>query len=277
MNTAQIREMLAEHGLKPNKALGQNFLADDEATAKILSVAAAQGRRVIEVGPGLGALTCGLVRQAEKVTAVEIDAAMTEILRETLKDAENLTVVHADVLKCRLDELAASMGGAPFDAAGNLPYYITTAIAEKLMCAGAENLTLMVQKEAGERFFAQPGDRVYGPLSVLSAACYEGREVMELSPNSYWPAPEVRSVVLRFEKKPDAPAAKPLFQLLRTAFAMRRKTLANNLAVLPDMSRAQAEETLAALGLDKSCRAESLSPADYVRLLAAMGVENAAQ
>jgi len=267
MNASEIKALLTEHGMKPNKALGQNFLADDAAVEKILSAAKAEGRRVIEIGPGLGALTHGLVSRAAKVTAIEIDAAMVGVLTDTLGDKEHFRIVHADFLKCKLPAIVEEMGGMPFDAVGNLPYYITTSIAEKLMCAEAENLTLMVQKEAGERFFAGPGDRVYGPLSVMSAVCYEGREVMELSPVSYWPAPEVRSVVLRFEKRADAPAAKPLFSLLRAAFAMRRKTLANNLAALPGMSRARAEEMLLCMGLDKSARAESLQPMQYVELL----------
>jgi len=267
MNASEIKALLTEHGMKPNKALGQNFLADDAAVEKILSAAKAEGRRVIEIGPGLGALTHGLVSRAAKITAIEIDAAMVGVLTDTLGDKENFRIVHADFLKCKLPAIVEEMGGMPFDAVGNLPYYITTSIAEKLMCAEAENLTLMVQKEAGERFFAGPGDRVYGPLSVMSAVCYAGREVMELSPASYWPAPEVRSVVLRFEKRADAPAAKPLLSLLRAAFAMRRKTLANNLAALPDMSRARAEEMLLSMGLDKSARAESLRPEQYVELL----------
>ena len=266
MNAAEIKKLLSQYGLRPNKALGQNFLADDAATERILAAAETEGRTVIEIGPGLGALTRSLTERAKRVIAVEIDAAMVSILSETFRDRSNLTLVQRDFLKFNIEKALRETGETEFDAVGNLPYYITTPIAEKLMCAGAENLTLMVQKEAGERFFAQPGDRVYGPLSILSAALYEGSEVMELSPASYWPAPEVRSVVLRFEKRPDAPEQKPLFALLRTAFAMRRKTLANNLAALPGMTRGSAEELLISLGLDRNARAESLSPRDYVRL-----------
>lgn len=276
MNAFEIKALLTEHGLKPNKALGQNFLADDAAVEQILDAAKPEGHRVIEIGPGLGALTHGLVKRAEKVAAIEIDAAMVDVLQKTLSDMKNFTIIHGDFLKCKLPSIVGELGGAPFDAVGNLPYYITTSIAEKLMCAEAENLTLMVQKEAGERFFAAPGDRVYGPLSIMSSVCYQAHEVMELSPASYWPAPEVRSVVLRFEKRQHAPAAKPLFSLLRAAFAMRRKTLANNLAALPDMSRARAEEMLLMMGLDKSARAESLRPEEYVRLLALLSEQKQA-
>ena len=274
VNRETIKSLLSEHGLRPNKALGQNFLADEEAANAILSAASPCGKTVLEIGPGLGALTRGLCEKAKHVLAVEIDSAMVRVLQETLAaEFDNLTVYECDILKFDLPAAIGNLKETRFDAVGNLPYYITTPIAERLMGYGADALTLMVQREAKERFFAPPKSRVYGPLSVVCAACYEGEAVLELPPESYFPAPEVHSSVLRFIKRADVPNPKALFSLTKTAFSMRRKTLCNNLAALPNMTRERARELLVSLGESPDCRAEALPPEQYVRLLSRLEEE----
>ena len=164
INTKQI---LAHYGLTPNKALGQNFIEDENALNKILAAADTDGRAVLEIGPGLGTLTQGLLEKAAKVVAVEIDTRLVAVLDDRFKDCKNLEIVHGDILKTNLSDLHARLGGGEFIVAGNLPYHITTPICSMLTESDLPiaGMTLMVQQEAAQRFFAGPKDRIYGPMA----------------------------------------------------------------------------------------------------------------
>ena len=271
MSAAETKKLLQEFGLTPNKALGQNFLCDDNAVNAILNAADIDGENVLEIGPGLGALTLPLSQRAKNLVAVEIDAAMFRVLSQRLKDAQNTLLLHSDFLKFNLQTLPAAFLGEGFHVAANLPYYVTTPICMALLSGGhpIRSMTLMLQKEAAERFYAAPSSRVYGPLSVLSQYSYTIKKVLSLSPASYYPEPEVDSVVIRLIKKEDAPFLRALPPLLHAAFAMRRKTLFNNLKPLFE-SREALYETLEACGIDPAERAEALSPADFARLASHM-------
>ncbi|MDO4573162.1 MAG: rRNA adenine N-6-methyltransferase family protein, partial [Clostridia bacterium] len=155
------RQIMARSGLRPNRALGQNFLTDEERLSRIAEAALCGSLPVLEIGAGLGALTEALLSRGVRVVAVEKDAALAALLREALPAAR---VISADFLAL---DVVRVMAGEDFAAAGNLPYYATTPICEKLLCALPAQAVLMVQKEAAARFFAAPGDRVYGPLAVL--------------------------------------------------------------------------------------------------------------
>lgn len=321
MDAAQIKRALSEAGLRPNAALGQNFCVDEARLAAIVDAADVAGRTVLEVGPGLGALTEPLLARAARVVAVEKDAALAALLSRRLAAAgARLAVYTADILRF---DVAAAMEAAPaapggshspaapgsfhssgapggshspaapgapggsapgnpaapgsfhspgapgaaFCVAGNLPYYITTPIVERLLPLLPLSLTLMVQREAAARFSAGPGARVYGPVAVFSQLYYTVRHVMDVPRDSYYPQPDVDSSVVHLARRDALPDAEPaaLLAFLHRAFAMRRKTLWNNLARAP-----QAAAALAALGLPADVRAEALPPAALLAVFQAL-------
>ena len=258
------RELIKEYGLKPNKALGQNFLTDEAAIGRIVSLASEPGLPILEIGPGLGALTFPLAEKGLPMAAVELDSALAGILEG--ETPENAFIVNADFLKADLDKIHSMLGGGEIVAAGNLPYYITSPIVQRLVLSGLpiRRMVLMMQAEAAERFLALPGDKNYVPLTVLSQRLFSIAPVLSLSPASYWPQPEVSSVVLSFEATGDA-LPERLPQLVKCAFSMRRKTLANNLSAM-GLAKQEAASLIESAGLSPSVRAETLSVSDFVRL-----------
>ncbi|MEL7609688.1 MAG: 16S rRNA (adenine(1518)-N(6)/adenine(1519)-N(6))-dimethyltransferase RsmA [Bacillota bacterium] len=266
---APVKALLAQCGITPNRALGQNFLADDAAVDAIVDAAKIDGQPVLEVGPGLGALTDKISERAGKVTAVELDERMVRYLEsELVPRHKNLRIVQGDFLRVDLDAILNELG-RPFCAVGNLPYYITTPIAERLILYGAQALTLMVQREAAERFLARPNDRVYGPLSILAQVYYNPQIVFQLSPHSFYPAPEVFSTVLNLSERSCALDRRALSRLLEASFRMRRKTLKNNLLPL-GIEPSLLEELLRGMGLAPDARAQALSPEQFVALALAL-------
>lgn len=258
-----VKERLLAYGLQPNKALGQNFLINETARDAMLEGLGALP--AYEIGPGLGALTQGLLRGGRQVTAVEKDAAMARILEETL-GGDTLRVMHRDALLVRPAEIAGWMGGAPFCVAGNLPYYITSQLVLQLLGSNLPilQMVLMVQEEAAARFFARPGERVYGPLRVLCACSFEAKLLTTLSPADYFPQPAVRSAVVRLEGDiRKAPGGFSAF--LQGAFAMRRKTLLNNLLQI-GLAREPALDAVSQLGLPADIRASAMEPMALLEL-----------
>ncbi len=275
MSALEIKQLLNDFGLKPNKALGQNFLCDERVALAILDAAEINGKHVLEVGPGLGALTLPLAQRARKLAAVEIDAALFFALKERFPNAKNVRLIHCDFLKLDLNALCADFfDGAAFSVVANLPYYVTTPICMALLNAElpVSSMTLMLQKEAAERFFAAPSARVYGPLTVLAQRYYSIKKVLSLSPAAYYPEPEVDSVVIRLTRKTDVPFQSGLPRLLQAAFSMRRKTLLNNLKPLFDSPEALMK-TLSACGISPGNRAEALAPEAFARLAEEMAKE----
>ena len=251
------KDLVTEYSLRPNRALGQNFLVDEAAIGRIVSLAAEPGLPVLEIGPGLGALTFPLAETGLRIAAVELDGALAKILTDRLP--ANARVVNRDFLKTDLNEVHAYLGGGDIAAAGNLPYYITSDIVMRLIASKLpiRRMVIMTQREAAERFFAKPGDKNYVPLSVLSQRFFDLSSAFELSPDMYWPQPEVSSSVTVFGRNGvEYDEGFPRF--LKCAFAMRRKTLANNLAAL-GLKRAEAAELIEKAGLEPTVRAEALS------------------
>ena len=259
-NAIDIKALLARHSISPNKALGQNFLADRPAAEAIASAACANGLPVLEIGPGLGSLTRPLTERSERVTAVELDPKMVRALQSEFTDVPSLSIVEGDFLKFDLAGYAASCPKG-YSVAANLPYYVTTPICMKLVSCPAlpRQMALMMQREAAERFTAKPRERVYGPLSVLSQLYFDISTLLRLSPASYYPQPEVESCVLVLSRREGAAYSPALGRLLSAAFAMRRKTLVNNLRAL-GLPREEAEALLLARGISLSARAEELPP-----------------
>ena len=164
------KEMIKKLGLTPNKALGQNFLIDTEAISRIAVLADCQGENVLEIGPGLGALTSALSEKAKNLLAVEIDRTLVGILADEFADKRSVQLICSDFLKVPPAKISDAFGGEPFTVAANLPYYITSPICMRLIESGlpVKRMVLMVQVEAAERFFAAPRDVYYGPLSIVS-------------------------------------------------------------------------------------------------------------
>ncbi|MCR5808764.1 MAG: 16S rRNA (adenine(1518)-N(6)/adenine(1519)-N(6))-dimethyltransferase RsmA [Clostridiales bacterium] len=258
------KDAITQYGLKPNKALGQNFLTDEAAIERIVKAASEKGLPILEIGPGLGALTFPLAKTGLPLAAVELDAALCGILSGDLP--ENALVVNADFLKADLKKIHESLGLGSITAVGNLPYYITSPICARLVQSGLpiSRMVLMMQKEAAERFTALPGDKNYVPLTVMARYLFDISPLLELSPASYFPQPEVSSSVLIFDRKaedlPEGFAA-----VVKCAFAMRRKTLLNNLSAL-GLGKSETARLIEEAGLSPAARAETLTENDFARI-----------
>ncbi|MBQ3938079.1 MAG: ribosomal RNA small subunit methyltransferase A [Clostridia bacterium] len=259
------KKIIKEAGLDPNKALGQNFLIDESALSGICELACPGGQNVLEIGPGIGALTDRLAESAKLVLAVEIDGNMVELLSKTLAAHNNVRIVHSDFLRMKNSAILDGFGGEAFTVAANLPYYITSEAAMKLIDSDLpiNRMVLMMQKEAAEHFIAAPRAKCYTPVSVISQRYYTVSQCMKLTPASYYPEPAVDSAVLLFERNGCA-YDRDFSRVVKTAFSMRRKTLRNNLSkIVPkDTVPVILEDAL----LSPSARAEELSPEDFSRL-----------
>ncbi|MBR3498055.1 MAG: 16S rRNA (adenine(1518)-N(6)/adenine(1519)-N(6))-dimethyltransferase RsmA [Selenomonadaceae bacterium] len=254
------RHILKKFKLRAVKGLGQNFLIDAEVVRQIVEAAEiCAGEDVLEIGPGIGTLTQGLLEAGAFVTAIELDKKLPAVLRETLAGYENFRLVEGDVLKINLAELMPR----PFKVAANLPYYITTQILLTLLEKNlpATKIVTMVQKEVAERMTAAPGSKIYGALSVAVQFRSQPRIAFEVPPEKFLPSPEVTSavVVCDVRKPPFAVDEEFFFKVVRTAFAQRRKTLLNSLAVF-------GKEKLLASGIDVKRRAENLSLEEFATL-----------
>lgn len=258
-------KVIKANGLFPNKALGQNFLIDRDMILNIARSVEPEGISVLEIGAGLGALTFELAERAQRLVAFEIDGRLFNILSDSLSGRPGVELIQADFLKYPTQKLLELFEGKSFYVAANLPYYITTPICLRLIESALPicGMTLMMQEEAADRFFAKPSDKNYGPLSVLSQLYYDVDRRLRLGPDAYYPRPEVNSVVLGFRRNAYAHVA-GLPRIVHAAFAMRRKTLYNNLSVLFGKEGAQA--LIARSGIAPNVRAEKLLPEDFIKL-----------
>ena len=249
----------------PKKSLGQNFLVNPRVQQRIIEACALDKDDVVlEIGPGLGALTRPLCERVSKVFAIEKDNYLAPQLEKEFAGT-NAAILHADVLKYPFEELPASM-----KAVGNLPYNIATPIIEKVLAFRHKFpvFYLTVQLEYGNRIVALPGSKDYGSLSCFVQYYALARKLFKIPPSAFRPAPKVESVFLslRPRAQPQWPARDEafLFRLIRACFSQRRKTLKNSLAVV--YGKEKAEELLERLNIDPMLRAEDVGLEDYVRL-----------
>ena len=263
------RDLLRKHGLAPKRSFSQNFLVQPGATAQIAEAAAALGREVVELGPGLGTLTHALLDRGCRVLAVELDRDMVRVLRAELGELSELEIREGDAAE--LDLTAHSKAcGTKLVVTGNLPYQATGAILRQVVLhrdalAGA---VLMVQREVRDRLVAAPGNKDYGALTVFTQAAFEVDTVCRLRPGSFFPPPKVESAVVRLTPR-ETPRAEetPTFRaVVRAAFQTRRKTLRNALRVMGDPARAAQAGVDA--GIDLGRRGETLSVEEFGRLAA---------
>lgn len=257
-------EIIKLNDIIPNKALGQNFLVDCDAIQKIIDLTCCAGQPVLEIGPGVGALTSELVHSASHLLAVEIDKHMVEILSKEVTN-DNLTILNSDFLKVSNLEIVNLLGINKFLVVGNLPYYITSDICQKLLSNDFDSprMVLMMQEEAALRFTAKPCDKNYVPLSIISQQRYCITKRLSLSPSAYYPSPEVNSVVLLFERK-NSELIDNYSKVVKASFAMRRKTLRNNLRSIADETT--IANMLNEVGLASDIRAEAVSVEQFVKL-----------
>jgi 16S rRNA (adenine1518-N6/adenine1519-N6)-dimethyltransferase len=263
----EARELLRRHGLAPKRSLGQNFVVDPNTVRRVARLAGVGlGDRVIEVGAGLGALTLALVETGAHVTAVEVDAGLVRVLRETLPPSAE--VVHADALRMDWD---AVLGGEPAVLVANLPYNVATPLIADLLddVPLVTRMVVMVQLEVAQRLCAQPRTPAYGAVTVKVSYWATARILGKVPAAVFLPRPNVESAIVEIVRRPEpaVPSAVPrsvLFDLVRTAFQQRRKTLRRSLA------DRVAPAAFAAAGVDDGARPEELAVEAWGRLAAAV-------
>ena len=270
----QIKALLARHGFRFSKSMGQNFLIADWVPREIAKASGAgPGSGVLEVGPGIGCLTRELAQRAGRVVSVELDKALPPILAETLADCPNAQVVSGDILKTDIPALVEERfpGLAPI-ACANLPYNITTPVVTALLEAGCfTSVTVMIQREVAKRICAAPGTADYGAFSVYCQYYTDQEILFEVPPDCFLPAPKVTSAVVRLAPRP-APAQVDdpdhFFRVVRAAFALRRKTLLNSLSANLGgrYSKEELSQAIAACGLPPDIRGERLSIPQFAQL-----------
>jgi 16S rRNA (adenine1518-N6/adenine1519-N6)-dimethyltransferase len=274
----RTKEILEKHGFSFKKSLGQNFLIDPNILRNIVSHAGLTDKTgVIEIGPGIGALTEHLARTAGKVVAFEIDGRLLPVLEDTLSPYNNVTIINQDVLEADLNKVVEEQFSDYDDivVVANLPYYVTTPIIMKFLLGKVpiRGMVIMMQKEVADRITASPSTKAYGSLSI-AVQYYMDAEVSMIVPKTVFiPQPNVESAVLKLTKKAVAPVEVLdedfLFEVARGSFVQRRKTLLNNLqSSLPD-GKAKKEQILEAferIGMDPGRRGETLSIEEFGEL-----------
>ena len=269
-----IKALLARHGFHFSKSMGQNFLIADWVPRDIAEAAGLdEGCGVLEIGPGIGPLTVQLAQRAGRVAAIELDRALLPILAETLSDYSNAQVIPGDVMKLDLAALAAEQfPGMAVKACANLPYNITTPVITKLLEAGCfQSITVMIQREVARRICAKPDSADRGAFSLFCQYHAQCELLFDVGPECFLPAPKVTSSVIRLIPRSQPPVdADPeaLFQLVKAAFAQRRKTLLNALSAAygSRLSKDELRQAISDCGLSETVRGERLSLDEFSNL-----------
>lgn len=261
---SRTKEILDKYGLRAKKGFGQNFLVDPVIVTRCAEEAHPEGA-VIEIGPGIGSLTEALAQHAQHVTSYEIDESLIPVLEDTLQKYDNVEIILEDFLetdiRTKVKELKDKYGQVTVCA--NLPYYITTPVLFKIFAMGNDipYITVMVQKEVGDRFAAQPNDPDYSALSVQGQYLYKVKKLFTVPGRSFNPSPKVDSVIIQFERREDADLSidvDAFSEMVRALFKQRRKTIYNNLKeYVKDSER--AKKILADADIKEGCRAQELS------------------
>lgn len=275
-NPKNTIEVIQKYEFAFQKKFGQNFLIDTHVLDKIIRAAGVTKEdMVLEIGPGIGTMTQCLAEAAGWVVAVEIDSNLIPILKDTLKDYDNITVINEDILKVDIKKLAEEYnGGRPIKVVANLPYYITTPIIMGLFESEVpiDNITVMVQKEVADRMQTGPGSKDYGALSLAVQYYAEPYIVANVPPNCFIPRPNVGSAVIRLTRHQKPPVEVKdsglMFRLIRASFNQRRKTLQNGLNNSSELhySKEQIARAIESLGVPATVRGEALTLEQFARL-----------
>ncbi len=273
----EIRDILAQRNFAPRKSLGQNFLIDRNILVKITDAAQLEPSDVVlEIGPGLGALTMELLERGCRVVAVEYDRGLFGILGEQFAQEERLTLYNEDFMQFDLSRLAKFSQSGKFrgKVVANLPYYITTPAIFKLVEAGIrwESLVFLIQKEVAQRITAEPGGKDYGALTVMLNFYGQVDKIMTVPKTVFYPAPQVDSAVVRIRPfgDPERQELYPhLHRVVQAAFGQRRKTIQNALQSVV-AAKDQIQQLLAALNITPTRRGETLNVAEFTALAMAV-------
>lgn len=277
-SVSKTKEILTKYELQAKKKFGQNFLIDSNIVSKIVKTANINKETVvIEIGPGIGAMTELLAKEAKKVYCFEIDKDMVEIVTNEIinKGAENVEIHEIDFLKVNLKDF--DFGNNRVIVVSNLPYYITTPIIFKLLNENVvSEIYVMVQDEVGRRLVGLPGTKDYGSLSVMIKLLAEAKFEFKVGRNCFLPAPNVDSGIVSIKRTKNDYNLKNEANFLKFTqliFEMRRKTLINNLLKIYSFEREKVEMILKELGIAISCRAESLNLEEIIKIYKELGLD----
>lgn len=275
---SRTREILERHGFSFKKSLGQNFLTEPNILRNIVAAANLnEESHIIEVGPGIGALTEHLARTGGEVLAFEIDQRLIPVLEETLAPYDNVTVVNQDILEVDLKQVTEAIFGGdyPLSVVANLPYYITTPIMMHFieLAINVVEMVVMMQKEVAERITAKPGTKAYGSLSIAVQYYMETEIAFIVPKTAFVPQPNIDSAILRLNRRSEPIASVNdetfFFKLVKAAFQQRRKTLWNNLQHTfgkDEETKQWLQEGLDKAGIDPKRRGETLSIQEFANL-----------
>lgn len=271
MENNGIKDIIRGVDFHFNKALGQNFITDANLLDAIVADSGINGDdTVVEIGTGAGTLTRAIAKVAKKVYSFEVDRNLQPVLALSLQGVDNAEVIFRDVLKMKDDELKSVVGDS-FKVVANLPYYITTPLAMRFIESSLDvrSITIMVQKEVALRFVAKPNTADYSAITLAIEMAGNAQITRNVSRNMFFPSPNVDSAVVRIDidrTKLDGENAPLLHKLVRSSFAMRRKTLANNLSVAFQIDKQEAGKLIEEVGFSPMVRGEALSLDDYKKL-----------
>lgn len=283
----ETKYIMEKYKIIPNKNLGQNFLFDEEALEKIAD-GVEKTDTIIEIGPGLGTLTSILLERAKKVIVIELDSRMCQILKERFIAYNNIEIINEDVLKIDFDKLITTISSEKVKGieqkcempnyngktenvkvVANLPYYITTPIITHLLKTNIHDITVLIQKEVAERICAKPGDRGAGAITYYVNYYADSKIVADVSKESFIPNPKVESSIVRLVKldKPrvDVKDEEMFFELIKTNFTKRRKTILNSLSSIIEKEKLQT--ILEKINIDSQIRGESLTLEQYAEIV----------
>lgn len=280
-NIGTIKDILGRHGFTFSKSLGQNFLINPSVCPKMAEQSGAKkGVGVIEVGPGIGVLTCQLAERADRVVAIELDKRLLPVLDETLAEYDNIKIINDDILKIDLKKLIETeFSGMEVVVCANLPYYITSPVIMKLLedKLPINALTVMVQKEAAQRICAEVGSRQSGAVTVAVNYYAKPQILFGVSAGSFMPAPKVDSAVIRLDisKEPcvQVEDEELFFKVVKAAFSQRRKTLPNSLSAGLQISKLAVTNALNRANVPVNYRAEQLTMEQLAKISNAIGSE----
>lgn len=278
-NIGTIKDILGRHGFTFSKSLGQNFLINPSVCPKMAEQSGAKkGVGVIEVGPGIGVLTCQLAERADRVVAIELDKRLLPVLDETLAEYDNIKIINDDILKIDLKKLIETeLSGMEVVVCANLPYYITSPVIMKLLedRLPINALTVMVQKEAAQRICEEVGSRQSGAVTVAVNYYAKPQILFGVSAGSFMPAPKVDSAVIRLDilKEPcvQVEDEELFFKVVKAAFSQRRKTLPNSLSAGLQISKLTVTNALNRANVPVNYRAEQLTMEQLAKISNAIG------
>jgi 16S rRNA (adenine1518-N6/adenine1519-N6)-dimethyltransferase len=271
----EVKKILSAHGFMLSKSLGQNFIINPEICPRMVREAEiTQEDCVIEIGPGIGVLTSELCKSAKKVVAVEVDKRLPEVLDDTLKEYKNVEIFRGDAMRMNLGEFIEEQFSdeKSIKLCANLPYYITSPLIMKLLSEKLplKSITVMVQKEAGERICAQVGSKLSGALTASVNYYAQAQELFEVKKENFLPQPKVESEVISLipRSKPavEVKNEKIFFSLIKSAFAQRRKSAVNSISAGMGIPKSRVSDILSELGYDLSVRAEKFTLDDFAKI-----------